>query len=227
MRITTLILILFSVAYAEKIYLKNGDVLTGEVLQYEENSAIIKTSYGEITIARDQIVRIEFETESDQEQIQNIESELQTVDTLTHLVIDKTGHLSPLSDSWESFQITDPGGKLVIIVSNEQSYNALTDMMSGELVGLVTSMAFGIPLPVDLSGIEAGKDFGYQIHYWEPRTNAWCVLTSSTKTIFEHRVIDLDVHNYTNWSIHFDNTFSVMTPKNYKLQAYVVRVKEE
>ncbi|HIE05318.1 MAG TPA: hypothetical protein EYP58_00810 [bacterium (Candidatus Stahlbacteria)] len=62
MRLITLILILSSLLFAERIVLKTGEVITGKIIGYEGDLAIVKTSYGEIKIEKDKISKIEYET---------------------------------------------------------------------------------------------------------------------------------------------------------------------
>ena len=66
-RCSTLIFLLFSlllssVAYADQLRLKNGDIITGEVVKKESDKVVFKTDYaGELEIAWTQIVSVDSE----------------------------------------------------------------------------------------------------------------------------------------------------------------------
>jgi hypothetical protein len=351
------LLIFFSVLSAEKIILKNGDVLTGQIIKYEDNAAVIQTSYGEIRIERDQIQKIEFEnarestppiTDKKQDEIidvilfkglvklgpnecetktykftqgdsiyikveataheaaktaddaleaivqiasifaptvssieisdldgqilargggeklvevvynnqnerilnvnigNNEDNSIKTYDvTITRIpvaeslkyfdthvkmtkrdtvkgIFEKELHLSIGESAAESFNVEDTG-RMVIIVTNTESYNVLTSELGSAMTSLALSAATGLPLNLDLTEIRTGRDFGYHIQYWDPRRNEWTPFTSPTKTRFEYRIVDLHKYNFSNWAVMFDNTYSIMTSKDIRIEVYVVQ----
>lgn len=351
------LLTFFAVIYAAKIYLKNGDVLTGEILRYEDNSAVIKTSYGEMKISQDQIVKIEFETVPEQKQSKvpdkpaekseirlfqgsielypnDVESKKyrfapgdsiivfvkateekptgQAKDALdaiakivailaptvssveiadidgqilaqgggeksvkiayrtygersisinftndmddviktydveiiripvaeslkffdTHLkvlkkeitkkILEKEVHIGAGEKILENFVVEDTG-KIVIIVSNIESYNMLTSQLGGSLVSLVLSAATDGLFSVDLTKIPTGEDFGYYVQYWHPQRNKWLYYCTSSSTKFEYRVIDMSEYHFKSWCIWLDNSYSLFTSKDIRFEIYIVQ----
>jgi hypothetical protein len=147
------------------------------------------------------------------------------IDTLIESVLDKTCYLPAGEISFEQFTIPTSANKLVIIVSNEESYNALTTAVGSNLLSLVVQEAFGIPLPFDISSFKTGKNFGYSIDYFNPNLQIWSHINPETRTVLESRSIDLTKYKYENWKILLDNSFSIMTSKQVKLQIHTVTVK--
>jgi hypothetical protein len=54
-----------TILFGEEVYLKNGDRITGTILSYTQEELILKTSFGVLTIKRDDVVSIKMETEKD------------------------------------------------------------------------------------------------------------------------------------------------------------------
>jgi hypothetical protein len=56
-----IILVSASIAFADVIILKNGDVIVGDIISEDETSIVVRTSFGDITINKDEIAEIKKE----------------------------------------------------------------------------------------------------------------------------------------------------------------------
>lgn len=146
-------------------------------------------------------------------------------DTLVEELFDQLIYLPALQSESRGFDVPVGAGKLVLIVSNEASYNLLTSQLGSSLASIAMSSVSGKPVPIDLSAVRTGKDFGYSICWFNPATQGWLEFSPSTRIVCEHRSIDLAKYPYTRWGVVFDNTFSLATSKTVKLKVYAVTLK--
>ena len=59
-----LLVVFSSVVFGETIYLRDGSVVTGDIIKTTADSIVVKTDYGDLTISKDKIERIEYEKPS-------------------------------------------------------------------------------------------------------------------------------------------------------------------
>jgi len=147
--------------------------------------------------------------------------------TTSNLIFRKTGYLPAGSSTYEYFDLSEKEGKLVIIISNEESYNALAEALSNDFTPFAISAALGMPLPVNLANIPRGKDFGYEISCFDSHSKNWSTIFSWSRTIFEYRVIDLQQYPSFSWRVLVDNSFSILTGKTYTIEVYQVKEVEK
>ena len=73
MKKVILLLLICTISYAEKIYLKNGDIITGTVIETTEDIIVVKTEQDEIEIKKEDIERIEY-TEKETSKLKEMNS---------------------------------------------------------------------------------------------------------------------------------------------------------
>lgn len=54
-------LMILTLCFGGKVYLKDGNVITGSIAKYDSTGVVVKTSFGEVTITPDNIAKIDFE----------------------------------------------------------------------------------------------------------------------------------------------------------------------
>lgn len=120
-----------------------------------------------------------------------------------------------------------PGGadRIAIIVSNVESYNALTSELGSSLLSFVTKMAFGIPLPIDLSSIRTGRDFGYSVEAYSGALKQWVPVAPYALTLCDKTVISPSERRYIGCRVLLDNSYSMRTDKTVQVNAYALTLK--
>ena len=68
-------LLIYTISYAEKVYLKNGDIITGTIIETREDIILVKTEQNEIEIKKEDIERIEY-TEKETSKLKEMNSAL-------------------------------------------------------------------------------------------------------------------------------------------------------
>jgi len=153
---------------------------------------------------------------------------LTKIDTLIDPILDKSCYLEGgARPSPENFKVTTTVDKLVIIVTNEESFNALTSAVS--MFSFVADIATGVPISGAVSNIVStiptGRDFGCRILYYNPSSQNVEEISPMTRTVFENRTIDIKKFNYYDWAVELDNSHDSMTSKQIRLQVYAVTLK--
>jgi hypothetical protein len=168
---------------------------------------------------------------------------VERVDTTATMLIDKTVHLGAVmtSGSASDFTAIDVPSTdyvrgyeptVVFYAANVESNRALADM-AGSLVLKAAAAAAG-PVGiaglllggVDLSRIEKGNDFGWELKY--ASTNALGQTQEGTQSPYSRvrstrEIVRYDVAHTRAWSIQLDNSYSKVTTKDVVLQVYLIR----
>jgi hypothetical protein len=148
------------------------------------------------------------------------------IDTVADLFLEKEVYLAMGATQDVAFELPTGADRIALIVSNMESYNALTSKLGSSLLGFVTNMAFGIPLPIDLSSIRTGKDFGYSAEAYSGTLKQGVPLVPRTRTLFDKILINPSKRRYLACRIHLDNLDSKWgTSKTVKVTAYALTLK--
>jgi len=174
--ITVFVLIIISVnLFAETVYLKDGTVISGKIVNQNEDIVTVETTYGTLSISKSEIDKIDYGVTSNSEAPKGKEIVNNSVFMIRPLATIITGIIGGMDIVFEgqtaftkSFalnaigEVGSIGGVLITGMNIGPQYNFASDYLNGPYVGVYPGFFYATDYYYEAFGFTTMLEAGYQ-----------------------------------------------------------------